>query len=128
MSISPVPEASEWSMTSAPHMCTSTQSLMPTQNATDSWSLGSISRNQISFVSGDIGWMGVPVRRCSASPFTPPRSRSACGAARVSPQVMTGVIGSYSGPRPIRLCIADENEMPRTRSAPTSRATSATAR
>ncbi len=40
----PVPEASEWSVTSASHIRDSTKSLMPTQNATRSKSFGCCSR------------------------------------------------------------------------------------
>ncbi len=123
----PLPLAREWSTTSAPVRCSSTKSLMPTQKATPSWIFGSTSRNHMSFTSGDIGWIGVPVRRCSSRAPVVCRSCSAWLRARVSPQVMTEVTGANSASRPSRLCMAEENEMPATRSAPSSATTSRTA-
>ncbi len=112
MSIRPVAEATEWSVTSAPVNRSNTWSLMPTQWATRACSIGSCSAYQRIFDRGAIGCTGVPVRRCRASPHGAARSRSAWLLARESAQVTDGVSGVPSGSRPIRLCIAVLNDRP----------------
>ena len=105
---SPVPEAVPWSTSSSPVSACSTSSLTPAHHRTDANVSGSRSRHHTSFASGDIGCIGVPVRRASAGS----RRRSACSAARSSAQVSSGVTGAASASSPTRLCIAPHSASP----------------
>ena len=96
-SISPVPEATEWSHgPGARSSRCSTSSLIPAPaRAPARTSSGSCSREPASLASGAIGCSGVPVRAVQAGVLAR-AARSACAAARVSAQVSRAVSGRPS--------------------------------
>ncbi len=100
--ISPVPEATEWSITHSPVNRCMTSSLSPTQRCAVTPS----SANHASLASGDIGWMGVPVRACSSGWSR--LMRSACSRAWRSDHFSSGVHGRSRASRPTMECMALE--------------------